>query len=640
MSMLPRTYDQKERFVELWVGRIERAYRSRRSKARRWEQLQRYYRGDYADVAGLWNSDAVISRIHFTITRQMAANLYYQDPSFNFVGRTMNGIKDAAIAQRVYQLERKIFGAERQERGMIDDALKYGVGILKHGWNTEYGTEPAWADKKNRGSYDNHSMGNGVSSAGSEDLNLPTGSWTEHNSNIAFGHPHTKCVKPWDFLVDADALNYEESPYCIHRFRRRWIDAIRDSRWDKHARNLLEERGAEGVSPFYIGDFESEEFLKREDDDLVDSGLVTFFEIYDKPTQTVIVISHGISCPFEIRPYPFTGKDGPYTILQFFEDDASFWGIPYMDTFTSEAIAVNKTLSRIFDHHQRWGKTRGAYSDGLIDGDSLNDMAESEDGEFVPIRLPDGMSITDVLHIFPEVPVSADAYNVAALFGDRVREISGISENDLGSGKGVQTATEASIIQQQSSLRKGDMRFCVDAALQSSARKTVALIRQFYEGDDVIPVVGEEGQVWEIPVTKQILNGAYDVDIEPGSTERVDRQARFRQSIELWRESVAAQPVLAQQGKTIDLAKLYKSILKEANIVKNPDAIVVSLQPPPPMAPGQAMPGQQGALPDPRTQSLNGGAPGPSLAAVNEQGGIPQSTGAFQNGRAHSEAYS
>ena len=631
--MLPRTRDEKERFAELWMGRIERAYRARKPKQRRWEELQKMYLGEYS-YAGLMTRDAIRSRIHFTVTRQMGANLYYQDPAFNFVGRTMNGIKDAAISQRVYMLERKIMGAERQERRMIDFALKYGVGILKHGWNTSYGVEAAWADKKPRGDYSSNSPSRGTTSASNEDLNLPTGPWTEHDSSVAFGHPNVKAIAPWDFLVDCDALSYEEAPWCAHRFRRRWVDAIRDERWTKDARKYLEEKGPEGLSPFYDGEFENERFLERKDDEMVDSGLVTFYEIYDKTTQTITVLCYGVPCPFEIRPYPFTGKDGPYTVLQFFEDDGSFWGIPYMDTFTSEAIAVNKTLTRIFDHYQRWGKTRGIYADGHIDGDTLNDIAESEDGEFTAARLPDGMSISDVVQIFPEVPVNSDSYAVADLFGNRVREISGISENDLGSGKGVQTATEASIIQQQSSLRKGDMRFCVDAALQNSARKTVGLIRQFYDSGMVIPVVGPEGQMWDMPVTKSILNGEYDVDIEPGSTERVDRQARFRQLIELFRESVQAAPIMAQQGYGVNYSELFKSVLKEADVVKNPDRIVFRLQPA--TQPGMAQ--GPGMLPDPRTQSASGGAPGPALSAVTPQDRVPQSTGAFQNGRAYSEA--
>jgi hypothetical protein len=196
MTMLPRTYDQKERFTQLWSGRIERAYRSRKSHARRWEELQKFYRGEY-NVAGLWQQDAVVSRIHFTITRQMAANLYYQDPAFNFVGRTMNGIKDALISQRIYQLERKIIGAEKQERMAIDYALKYGTGIIKHGWNTEYGTEPAWADKKNRGSYEGNGQSRGSTETSNEDLNLPTGPWTEHNSSVPTSRRLRRGISSW-----------------------------------------------------------------------------------------------------------------------------------------------------------------------------------------------------------------------------------------------------------------------------------------------------------------------------------------------------------------------------------------------------------------------------------------------------------
>ena len=123
-----------------------------------------------------------------------------------------------------------------------------------------------------------------------------------------------------------------------------------------------------------------------------------------------------------------------------------------------------------------------------------------------------------------------------------------------------------------------------------------------------------------------MLNGEYDVDIEPGSTERVDRQARFKQLIELWREAIAAQPVMQQLGFMINLPELFKSVLTEADVVKNPDRMLI------PIGPQPVQP--QGQLPGPQQQI----GQAPRLAAVNAQDGIPQSTSAFVNGRQSSEA--
>lgn len=629
---VPRTEAQKEELVERWHGRIERSYRARAEIAERWEVLREYYKGNYFDDP-FFDRDRVAPMLHFVSTRQMAANLYYQDPAFNFVGRTIQGIRDARISQALYTLERKVIGAEKQERRAVDYALIYGTGVIKHGWNAQFGREAAWADQKQRRSLASGMEGH--KAAAHEDLILPLGPMTEHNSSVAFGHANIKAIAPWDFLIDSDSLTYEEAPWCAHRFQRRWVDCIRDTRYDKAARKLLEEAGPTGMSPNYVGEYMADTFKTPEtvDENAIDSGLCTLYEIYDRSAQQMLVISPDIPLPLVMKDYPYQGKDGPYSILQFFPRDDSFWGIPYMDTFTSEVLTINKALTNASDHYQRYtSRSRGVYLEQYIDPDKMKELSEAEDGEYVAARsLPPNMKLEDVILHFPTPEISGDTWRVLDMFMGLLQQVSGISENDLGSGKGVQTATEASIIQAQSSLRKGDMRFCVDAFLRDSARKTVNLMRQFWDGEEVVPVVGPEGQTWNQPITPSTLRGEYDVDIEPGSTERVDRQARFRQLIELWRETVQASPFLQQQGYQVDLGEMFKILLRESDVVKNPDRIVVPAAPPPPMLPQQ--PGGVGP-----TQNVAGGAPNPALATVNPQGGIPQSTQAFQSGRAFSES--
>lgn len=625
--MAPRRTPKELRLDEdqmgIWWSRLGRAYRSRKDYKERWDVLQDYYAGNYFNEPSV--EDRVSSMQHFAQVRQMASNLYFQDPTMNFTGRTEQGIKDAQVSQALYRLERKVIGAEKQERLMVDDALKYGTGILKHAWNTQYGVEPAFADQKKR---------NGKrtalaldSSAAHEDLALPLGPWTEHNTAITFGHPWVKRVRPVDFLVDSDALNYEEARWVAERFQRPWADAIRDERWDSEARKELEKVGPTGFSPHFFGD---EEHLLGDDwrnnREVVDSSLSTFYEIWDKTTQRILVISGTVPIPMEVKPYPFLGKEGPYEILQFFPVDNSFWAIPYMDTFTPEVLAMNKILDRNFDHNQRYGRARGVYDMAAITAETMQRLADSKQGEYIGANLTSGKTINDVITDLEQPQITGDSWRIFEVEKALMREISGISENDLGSGKGIQTATEASIIQQQTGLRKGDMRFRVDAALSGSVRKTMSLIKQFWDGEQAVPVVGIDGQQWNAQVTQQILNGDYDVDIEPGSTERVDRQARFKQLIEMFREGVAAQQFLNAQGLQINLGELFKLVLVEADVIKNPDRIVTQLQQP-------AVPEQPGV---PSPAQLIGQQPG--LSTVNAQDRIPQATDAFLSGRQLSEA--
>ena len=187
--------------MEIWWSRIIRAYTARKDHQDRWEILKDYYIGNYFNEPSV--EDRVSSMQHFAMVRQMASNLYFQDPSMNFVGYTVQGIMDAKASEALYRLERKIMGAEKQERACVDNALTYGTGILKHGWNTQHGIEPAFADTKRRngkGFGDVTQM-----SAPHADLNLPLGPWTEHNPTLTFRRPWIKSIRPIDSLVHSDA---------------------------------------------------------------------------------------------------------------------------------------------------------------------------------------------------------------------------------------------------------------------------------------------------------------------------------------------------------------------------------------------------------------------------------------------------
>ena len=88
---------------------------------------------------------------------------------------------------------------------------------------------------------------------------------------------------------------------------------------------------------------------------------------------------------------------------------------------------------------------------------------------------------------------------------------------------------------------------------------------------------------------------------------------------------------LQSQGYQINLAEIAKSILRESEVVKNPDRVIIPIgQPQQPMMSGGAPTGP--------TSNAAGGAPSSALATVTARGGIPQATDAFQNGRAYSES--
>lgn len=639
MAKIARDMKIKDEEVQIWNARLVRSHRSKLTQIRRWKKIKAFFKGDYFNEFEA--VDKVSANWILAAVRQQASQLYFQNPLMNFTPKTVPGIHVAAVGEALMTREREIMGAEFEERKALVHGLKYGTGILKHAYNAEYDPEMPLADTRkvvdDTGGSDFNSM-----DAAHEDLTVQQGPLVEHNTNVARGHPNKRAIEPWNFLVDPEALTYEEARWVAHRFQRPWIQAKRDSRWDDEAREELQPTGRSAHWESAPGDMNEADWDWRNDPHAVDSSLTTFYEIWDKTTARTIVIAAGAEKPMMVKPYPYLGKAGPYEILTFIPDDDSFWGIPWADTFSDQVLALNKLRTTMMDHLERWGATKGAYRRNSIDQADAERFANAKTGQMVEINSTE--DIDKIFKVFPHIQISGDAWKLQDLFQNDMTLISGVSENQQGGsargGKGSKTATEANNIAQQAAVRTGDMRYLNERFIAGSTRKDFSLLRQFWTGQEIVQITGTDGQIWDSIVNKDVLDGRYgefDVGIEPGSTERVDRAGRMRQHIELMRELTQMIPWLQQQGQTINLPELVKGILLNSEIIKDPNKILMPM-PQQPQAPQQGQQGAAGAPGGPALQ-IGQGAPQPGLTNVS---GLDQVLGVgdtFEGGRQLSEAF-
>ena len=627
MTSIPVELQLTKEQTTVWYSRLKRAYTSRAWVYRIWEKLKDYRRGNYHDQ--LSEMDRVTGMWHLVHVRQMAAQLYFQNARINVFPKSKRAMDIAKPMEKLVSYERQVVKAHKAEKEALFNNLWYGTGILKCAWNTEYGFDLPETDKLSSRMM-SQIRGSGNKDAAYEDAIMPQGPLTEHNPNIFAGHPAIMAVHPLDFLVDPDALNFEEARWFAHRFRRPWISVVNDKRYATSARKKIDPNG---FSKYYSTEHESGgdgESDWRNDYERRDSAMCTLYEIFDRTTMTVTVISDACEEPLRRELFPWFGRTGPYVVSQFIPSDDSFWGYPYAETFTPQAEAVNLMRSQMMDHIQRYGYTRMAYlKNATSNKDELDAFVNSKRGE--AIGLEGDKPINEIIHAFPAIPLAADVYRAADIFKQDMQEISGVTENQLGGGSGVQTATEASIVEQKSSMRTGDMRFVVDEMVRDSTRKIMRLLKTFWGDEEVIPIVGDGGQLWEI--SGKQLNFEFDVDVEPGSTERTDRSARMRQALELMREMLGASQFLESKGVNVQFNELVKLVLENSDIVKNPEIIV----------PDPFVNPLGGTMPAP-PQEGGGGLAGALMSqaqapsAVNARGNVVQAQGAFQSGRRHSEA--
>lgn len=619
--------------VAVWKNRIVRAYRARRTIEERWEDLYEYYNGRY--FKGFEMKDRYYVNWELAIIRQMASSLAFQDPEMNFRPLTLSGEQAAPIAESIVKLERRIMGSQAEEKDALITCLLYGTAIMKSGYNAEFGvSDPIANGKVSTNQFTTGSMTDG---GYTDDAVIPQPYETEYSERVNKGHVWQKNVMPWDFLIDPEATSYEDARWAAHRFVRPWISVQRDTRYNAEVRKNI---GPSGRSMTFDNNTLWTNNLQWQDSaEAVDSSLVSLYEIEDKVNKRIIVISDQSDDPLMVVPIPFIMKEGIYTILRFIKDDKSFWGAPYSDTFSVQIETLNKLRSQAMDHLQKWGCTRAAYREGS--GVTQEQMeAWVRDGVDSVVCLESGEPIGDLIQIFPQIAIAGDVWRLMDIFQDDLNKVSGIDELAMG-GSSNRTATADSIQSQQSGLRTSDMRGKYEEFLRTNCRKTLAIIRQFWDINRIVPLFGPDGQLFEeVRVPRETLYAEFDVDIEANSTERVDSAVRKRQITEAMQTMAPYVPYLNAQGWDLNWPYLFRQYLKLTEFCRNPDKALIQLNPQP--QPQQQAPAQQGGgnvVPFPGQQ---GGQPPESMMQapqqVNGLGGIQQQGMPFDMQRMNSEA--
>jgi len=610
--------DDKQ-FTEIWKQRMVRAYRAKKEVQDRWNIVAEYYSGRYFYDKPV--DDQYACNWTFSLIRSITSSLYFQNPKMNSRGLSKVGTLVAPMVEKIMDRERRIIDCESEERRMISNAVKYGTGIMKHGYSWEVCPVPDIADDKAVDeSIDIQSSYTASSFSQVDDLSLPQGHFTEHDSSIKEGHPWVKSINPKNFLVDPDCKTFEEARWYCHWYSRPYADVKRDSRYPVKVRKQLMPTGQ---AHFLDEDELAYATEQMREDIKFDSSLLNIYEVYDKTTNTVYHLTPGLDEPLLEKPYPFE-TTCPYEFLVLFEDDDSPWGISLPDIFSIQIDTLNKMRTKMVDHVQRNTARVGAYNRRYINEEQMKDALQLPDGSWYGLdNMPQGTKLKDALDMFPVTPINPDLYQLSNLIENDLQEVSGASE--LGS-RTTETATEASMLEQKSNLRVGDMRQRVERALRGSMRKVFSLIRQYWPAERMVPIFGPDGQILQyFEMTKGHMYSEFEIDIEPGSTERVDKNVRTRQLIDAIRELQGLDPLVQQAGGQLNWIEIAQQFVVQTEILKNRDKIVIPPQPQP--QPGNMLPfgGDQ------MSQQ-------PGSANVTNQGNIQQAFNGYDPGRAQSEA--
>ncbi|MCC6798302.1 MAG: hypothetical protein IT366_24530 [Candidatus Hydrogenedentes bacterium] len=603
--------------VAIVKKRIQRSMRAKKELGLLdiWDTLEAYYEGKYFKQLSAEHQVSV--NYMFSIIRQTVAALYFQDPTFYMKGMSETGRLVAPIMEQVLAYEREVIDAESAERDFLWNSVMFGIGILKHGYSSAIAPEMAIRDRGMR-------PGRGIEH---EDFDMPQADTVENDQRMRVGHPWTWAISPHDFFIDPDAKKWTESRWFCHRYNRPYIDVLQDSRLDINARAELEPTGKSG---YFL-----EEDIREDDHHRTrlmlenDASICRLYEYYDVQNACITLLSDNGERPLLYKHYPYLKELTPYERLVFFESRKHPWGIPYPNTFRSQIEVLNVIRSQQLQHLETWGWTRGAVSvDKLKNKEDAKKFLKSRGPKLIEIQGTDTKP-ADVISLFDRQDIPSDSWKISDVHYNDLIDISGA--NELGA-RSTETATEASYQEQKHNLRVGDMRYFNDRALKGSARRLIVLLKTFWGTERVVPICGADGKLWEmVRIPREWVLAEYEVDIEPGSTERVDKVVRTRQIIDAMTQLAPWIPLLKEQGMTLFAPELISKYLQNTDVFRNSQRLLIPYQPPMVDANGNPLPGQPSAQP--------GGLQLPGPTSEGPMDAMPQLQDAGLVGRALSEGF-
>jgi hypothetical protein len=326
-------------------------------------------------------------------------------------------------------------------------------------------------------------------------------------------------VHPDDFLFDADAGPLEDDwSFLAQRIKMPLDDVRASKRYKKEAR--------ESVKPTEVDKDEVEQDKKKRQKGLateqqdVKPEFVVMWEIYDLKKRQWLVVSEGLEDDYLIDPAPVPAgmEKHPFSILRLgIMRDCS----PYPVTPTSQWIDPQREYcelrSKIMVHRKRFNRKYEMVDSAYDDPEKAASSLELG-GDGTVLRRNGSWPSQAV---FPIQDASLDQNHIQELIMLRNDfEDLATGANQQGSGAGIDSATESSIIEKRVTMREGDRLSEVMGFVTDIGRKLDQLVEANLTRDQAVKVSGPQGEYWELVRAQDYegIDGEYEYSVNVGAT--------------------------------------------------------------------------------------------------------------------------
>ncbi|MBU1956044.1 MAG: hypothetical protein KJ769_08405 [Candidatus Margulisbacteria bacterium] len=459
--------------------------------AKDWDNILNLYNGKQAKNILSYN-------ILYGMGKVLLAKLYYANPYItinlnNNIYYDENVKKFADVLETIDNwIFTDVMDTKAQLKLIIQDTFLYGTGIIKIGYDSEYGFDK------------NKSIGE--LQDGTLSQFDKKGNRIEYNENIQEGMPWILRVNPRDVVFNWNATSIKDCQWVAHRFLRHIDDIKADVKYTN----------TRGLSPNVKLENKSKQYVE-------------LWEIRDTKTKKMYIIAKGYD------KYLYEGIDDlqinglPYAVLNFNNVGDSIWCVGDAHILMPQQLEINETRTQTM-FYRRLALLKLIAEKNAFDKDDIIKLLSDEPVAF----LESNGNPNTVLREF-KVDIPSDLTQWVELVRQDAKEIMGFSRIQLGEleTSGRKTAYEIAQTAASTEIRVGERADIVSDVFKDIVIKVNKIIGKFWSSQRVLKIMGNS-DIWT-EYNGEDFNFDYSINLNITEKHPMNIASRKGEAMELYK---------------------------------------------------------------------------------------------------------
>jgi hypothetical protein len=322
-------------------------------------------------------------------------------------------------------------------------------------------------------------------------------------------------IHPSDFLVDEDAgPDNDDVSWKAQRIKMALSDAKEDLRFPASIRKNLK---ATEIKDEAEKDREArKKGTVSVANEKKDPDTIVLWEVYDLRNEEWLIVAEG-NREFLIAPEEIGEEiDGdPFVDLRFTLRDDSWYPIPPVSQWLDSQREYCEVRSKILAHRKRFNRKYEMYAGAFDDVEAeAAKLTSGEDGTTLIKSQP-----MQAVFPIPDGPLDMQVHTELAYLKNDFGDLA-VGANQRGSSQGIDSATEAGILEKRAVIREGDRVALVQDFVIDIGRKLDQCVQAHITRDQAVKVSGPQGETWvEIRKTDyDEIEGEYEYTVNVGAT--------------------------------------------------------------------------------------------------------------------------